>query len=194
VARICFHSDDSYRSIQSGSGFTFVTAGIALDGIKSEIERELLKAEERSGKGDKDWHETTDVAVRLNYMERLLDLSPLVGRVFYGAYPSLQTGEYWGARLDVLSAAIGRYTARGRCHHEMAHEGFTGANRDKLRLELRGRGFRRVTVESAALVTSPQIRCADALSGYIRGQLYDVGTLSQQVLPDIPDWFVDLRT
>ena len=190
MSRVCFHSDDSYIPVTSRE-FAFVTAGIALDGIKSEMRIHLEKAENRSRKGARDWHSTKDPSIRARYIEELLDMSPLVGRVFYGAAGAVPNTSFWRIRVDVLAAAIRRYSGGGRCHHEMAHEGLTSKPRQQLRGDLKDRGFKRVTVEPASVTTDPETRCVDALAGFIRSKLFDGGG-SSSVLPELPDWLVEV--
>lgn len=187
MPRVCFHSDDSFRK----SGCEFVTAGLALDGIKSEIKTILTKIESRSGKGQRDWHSTKDPLIRARYVEGVLSSSPFVGRVFYRAAPRLQSSEYWDFRVEALTLAVLKYTHRGRCHHEIAQEGFTAGSRLKLQRELKGRGLKRVTVEPCDVGVDEEIRCADALAGFIRTKLFD-GAGSSELLPALPDWLLNL--
>jgi hypothetical protein len=189
MARVCFHTDDSY-SATGEKHFSFVTAGIALDGIKSEMKYLLTKVEERTDKGAKDWHSTKDPIIRVRYIEEVLDMSQLVGRIFYGG-GTLLPDQFWKARVDILSAAVERYSQGGTCRHEMATEGLTGRPRQQLERDLRNRGLRRVTVEAASIANDPETRCADALAGYIRAKLFEDSQRSQD-LPSLPDWLVDL--
>src|SRR5438552_638322 len=138
----------------------------------------LENAENRSGKGTRDWHSTKDVAIRVRYIEEVLDLSPLVGRIFFGGEPSIPTSDYWQTRVNILAAAVSRYTHGGRCHHEVAHEGLKLQPRLQLHRALKARGLKRITVESALVATDLEIRCADALAGFIRSKLFDEGTSS----------------
>lgn len=168
----------------------FVIAGIALDGIKSEIAYVLTKLETQTGKGEKDWHSTKDAAIRIRYIEGLLAASQLVGRVFFGGEPAITSEHYWSTRVNVLAEAIRHYSHGGRCHHEIAHEGLTGRPRHQLLKDLRSRGVKRVTVEPANIVRDPETRCADALAGYIRTKLFEDSEWGRG-LPDLPSWLVE---
>jgi hypothetical protein len=152
----------------------------------------LLGVEAATGKGEKDWHSLKDPTRRATYIEELLGLPALVGRVFYGGVDSLHSDDYWRVRVDVLSAAIQRYSHRHRCYHEVAHEGLTGRPRDQLLADLRRRGVKRISVEPANIDRDPETRCADALAGYIRLKLFDQSE-SSKLLPDLPNWLVNCR-
>lgn len=93
-------------------------------------------------------------------------------------------------RVDIIAAAIQRYSHHHRCYHEVAHEGLTGRPRDQLLEDLRGRGLKRITVEPANISRDPETRCADALAGYIRTKLFDESR-SSTLLPDLPAWLID---
>jgi hypothetical protein len=98
--------------------------------------------------------------------------------------------DVWRARLDTLGAAIKAFTT-GDCEHLMAPEGLKGASRYQLRTGLTKAGHKRVVVESAVHKHDPEVRLADAMAGYIRGELYRDG--ERATLTNIPDHFLKLE-
>ena len=79
--RICFYSDDSYGAC-GHKRHNVVVAGIALMADRTNINRALLEAEKRSKKGLADWH-STPAQVKEDYLEAVLDIAGIQGRVFY---------------------------------------------------------------------------------------------------------------
>lgn len=190
MARICFYSDDSFLSLGNLAA-PFVVAGLALDASKTAVAQSLLEAEARSGKGTRDWHDVRDPGVRVDYIERVLSISALRDRIFFSARDRVVCAEYWGTRLDVLTAAIRAYSHGGRCHHEVFPEGLPLQPRLHLREDLKARGIRRLTVQSAAFDTNPEVRCADALANYVRVRLFHAERAGR-LMPELPDWLVRL--
>ena len=129
--------------------------------------------------------------MRETYLEAVLDIPALRGRIFYRAFDALASNEKWGARVDTLESAIAAFTP-GDCHHAMFPEGLTGNPRWQLRNDLKKRGCDGVTVGSAQFHSDPEVRLADAIAGYVRGELYR-GDGQRAALTNIPDWFVDLE-
>lgn len=189
MRRICFYSDDSYKPCGDGL-FHFVVAGVAIDGDKLAIREALLTAEQASGKGTTDWHSTKDPVIRSRYLELVLSIRSLTGRVFYGARDRLSPADYWEARLEVLALAVGSYS-NAPCRYSVAHEGFTSNPREKLRRDLVKRGVRRLEITAGEMESKPEIRLVDALAGYIRGERFG-GSRASSLFPNMPGWFVDL--
>jgi hypothetical protein len=189
--RIRFYSDESYAPCGNKRSDT-VIAGIALSEDRINVRDALLQAEGTSRKGHfADWRCTTAQA-RADYIDAVLGIPAIKGRVFFQGFDALPNGQRSDVNVSTLSAAIRTYTP-GNCHHQMMPEGFRSAGRRyNLRCELKKRGCEGVTVESADFIAHPEVRLADALAGYIRGELYrEDGT--RAVLTNLPDWFVDLQ-
>ena len=147
----------------------------------------LVAAERRSGKGLRDWHKT-DRRAREYYLSLVLDISDV--DIFYTAYDRLHSSACFGARADVLAAAIRRFSP-GDCHHMVLPEGLKGAPRRQLLNMLIGAGCSRVTVESVDFFQNPEVRLADAMAGMIRAEIYRGG--NRAPLTNIPERFVDLE-
>lgn len=186
--RICFYSDDSYGAC-GNKRHHVVVAGIALMADRTNVNRALLEAEKKSKKGIMDWH-SAPPRVREAYLEEVLAIEAIRGRVFYHPFDALLAKDYWRARVTALSAAINRYTP-GDCQHRMLPEGLKSNPRHQLRTDLKKCGCERVTVESAQLIMDPEVRLADALAGYVRVELYRDG--ERAVLHNLPDWFLSLE-
>jgi hypothetical protein len=189
LRRLRFYTDDSY--IPCGKRLVHtVVAGIAISADLANIKSQLLEAESRSKKYLSDWYHTRPVSTRERYLDAVLDISALRGRIFYRAFDTVAPNEKWGARVDTLESAINAFTP-GDCHHAMFPEGLMGNPRHQLRMDLRRRGCDRVTVESAQFSAEPEVRLSDAIAGYVRGELYR-GDGGRAILTNIPDWFLDL--
>ena len=187
--RICFYSDDSYSPCGKKRCHV-VVAGAAISADRTNIREALFEAEQKSKKGLKDWRKTDTVA-RERYIDAVLAIPGLRGRVFYRPFDSLVSKEYWEARVVTLARAIQIYAPRD-CHNQMFPEGLTGNPRNQLRHDLRKKGCERVTVESAQFIMDPEVRLSDALAGYIRGELYR-GDGQRAVLTNLPDWFSNVE-
>ncbi len=188
--RIRFYSDDSYRSCGKRQ-FHAVVAGIAVEADRTNVRRQLMEAERVSKKGLSDWHQSRPPSVREKYMEAVLDIRALRGRIFYCAFDCLTPDLYWNARVHTLRAAISVFTP-GNCHHAMAHEGLQSNPRRRLGIDLANRGCERVTVDSAQFHAEPEVRLSDAIAGYVRGELFR-GDGQRAPLTNLPDSFVDLE-
>lgn len=187
--RICFYSDDSYSPCGKKRCHV-VVAGAAISADRANIREALLEAEKKSKKGIRDWRKT-DSGAREKYIDSVLAIPGLNGRIFYHPFDSLTSKEYWDARLVTLTRSIGIYTP-GDCHHQMFPEGLQGKPRNQLKYDLKNNGCERVTVESAQLIMDPEVRLSDALAGYIRGELYR-GDGQRAALTNLPDWFLNLE-
>jgi hypothetical protein len=188
--RICFYSDDSY--VPCGKKHRhFVVAGVALEADRTNVNRYLLDAERHSGKGRSDWHKTRPDSMKARYLEAVLEIDAIRGRVFYYPFDVLHTREFFNARATALGAAITTFTP-GDCHHRMFPEGLQGQPREQLKSALRAMGHKLVAAESAQFNTDPEVRLADALAGYIRGELYR-GDGGRSQLTNLPDSFVNLE-
>ncbi len=188
MRRICLYSDDSQSPYHMGL-FHFVVAGVALDGEKKPVRETLLRAEDTSGKGTTDWNKTTDPLVRLDYIESVLGIECLRGRAFYRSHDAISPKKYWPARIATVVEAIKAF-GEGYCRFEIAHEGLTVENRERLKRELRRLNLRRLETVTGKMMHKPEIRVADALAGYVRSKLF--GGTAAIALPDIPRWFIKL--
>jgi hypothetical protein len=187
--RICFYTDDSYSPCGQGLRHA-VIAGAAISAERMDVRRLLLEAETSSQKGIRDWYHA-DERAREKYIEAVLDIGNLRGRIFYFPFDGLYTSGYWDARIQTLTRAIAVFTP-GDCHHAIFHEGLQGKPRFQLKNDLRERGCERVTVDSAQLIMDPEVRLSDAIAGYVRSELYR-GNGERAVLTNIPDWFENLE-
>lgn len=189
MQRIRFYSDDSYSPNGRPKLFHTVVAGVAISADRTNIRQALIEAERLSKKKLTDWR-TTPADYRERYLEAILQISGLHGRIFYRAYDSIAMGDHGGARVETLRGAISKFTP-GDCHHEMYHEGLQSKPRHLLRKELRERGCERVTVETAQFIMDPEVRLSDAIAGYVRAELYR-GHGQRAPLTNLPDWFIEL--
>jgi len=188
--RIRFYSDDSYQIFAKKTAH-FVVAGVAICHDRADIRRLLLEAERVSRRGLKDWRATHSADERERYLDAVLDIPALNGRIFFSPFDALSPSDYWNARVDTLEAAIAVFTP-GDCHHVMHPEGLQGNPRHQLRMELKKRGCERVTVDPAQFAMDPEVRLSDALAGYVRVEMYR-GDGQRAVLTNIPAEFVNLE-
>ena len=192
MSRVRFYSDDSYSPNGQRFFFHMVVAGVAISADRENVTKALLEAESRSKKGIKvDWR-GTPTRIKADYMDIVLGIPGLRGRVFYHPFDSLRMHEHSNAREDTLQRVIARFTTGRDCHHAMHHEGLKGKPRHLLRLALQDRGCDGVTVETAELKSDPEVRLSDALAGYIRAELYR-GDGNRAALTNLPDWFENLE-
>jgi hypothetical protein len=190
MQRIRFYSDDSYSHNGKPKQFHIVVAGFALSADRENIRKALAAAEQLSKKGLVDWNKSP-AQMRERYIDAVLAIPGLHGRIFYLAVDSLPMPRHGEPRLQALNSAIGRFTT-GDCHHQMFPEGMRQSRqRHALRKALIVCGCERVTVETAQFVMDPEVRLSDALAGYIRGELYR-GDGERAKLTNLPDWFLDL--
>jgi hypothetical protein len=187
VHRVRLFSDDSYKGCGDGM-FNISTAGIALVGDRSRLRDALLEAEDASGKGTRDWHETKEIVTRERYIEHVLRIQELRGRVFYGVRGAIELKRHSELRLDVIAAGIISLSQSGN-HHDVAHEGLPSQGRYALRSALLERGIRRVTMEKGGM-DKPEIRLVDALSGFVRAAAFPDPLGRDEMMGPIPDWFV----
>jgi hypothetical protein len=188
--RVRFFSDDSYASCRQGKRHDFVVAGVAIEYDRTNVSRALLEAEQSTQKGRRDWFRTPRDK-RERYLEAVLGINSIRGRIFYCPFDCISKSQYWQARLDALGAAIIVFTP-GHCQHLMAHDGLQGNSRHQLRRGLSTNGHTGVVVESGQFENDPEIRLADAIAGYVRSELYR-GDGQRSALTNIPDFFVDLE-
>jgi hypothetical protein len=184
VGNVYFFSDETG---QHSGGKYFVVAGVAFAKYRNWIAEEVQHAERASGKGKQDWKGTKNVAIRADYLNRILEIGNLNGTVFYAAYENHQK-EYWDYTVDAIGMAIRRFAPDA--HSIIRHQGFNYRTREKLKAELTTSGT------SFEIQTGADKRCeirlADALSAFIGIVKYS-GSDSANHYPDVPDWFVDLK-
>lgn len=191
MQRIRFYSDDSYSHNGKPKQFHIVVAGCALSYDRENIRNALIEAERISNKGLLDWHKSPP-AVRERYIDAVLALPNLKGRVFYLPVDSMPMPRHGESRLYALNRAIEVFTT-GDAHHQMFPEGLRQSKqRHLLRKALNACGKERVTVETAQFVMDPEVRLSDALAGYIRGEIYR-GDGNRSELTNLPDWFINLE-
>jgi hypothetical protein len=178
-----FFSDETG---QHTGGKYFVVAGIALTKYRKWIVDDITHAERASGKGKQDWKGTKNVAIRSDYIERVLNIENLNGSVFYAAYEDNQK-QYWDYTVDALARAIQFFAPDEHCI--IRHQGFNHKTREKLKasLAISGASFEIQTGD----IKRSEIRLADALAGFIGVVKYS-GTDSANYYPDVPGWFLNL--
>jgi hypothetical protein len=123
------------------------------------------------------------------YIESVLKLESLKGRVFYGSRGARPLKHHGVLRVDVIEAGI-LALSTDENHHELAHEGLPSQGQFALRNALRGRGVKRISVVSGAEGRSPEIRLVDALAGFIRGASFADHAGHDERITDVPEWFL----
>lgn len=179
-------SDDS-KAHCGGGLFNIVVAGVVL-GYDTAITDALVGIELRSKKGTRSWSSTRDPEMRSAYLDAVLALPELRGKVFFGAFMGVSPRLEDTAREDVLFRAITAVTGGRKEKIEIVPEGLSAIPRRRLERALRARGVKKLKACSEALWL-PETRLTDALSGAIRERLagsYDA------VLLDLPDWFLNV--
>jgi hypothetical protein len=168
-------------------GKYFTVAGVVFATNRKWNRHDLLQAESVSMKEKKDWHSTKNIAQRIKYIEVVLQMPDLQGRVFYCTCRNNQKN-YWELTVDSLELAI-KQLCDG-CVTLVHHQGFNASTRDKLRKDLKARGLD-VKVIPGDQSIKPEVRLADALCGFIG--VHEGGGPLCAKYPELPAWFVDLK-
>ncbi len=164
MQRVYVYSDESSRK---GGEAVFVVAGLAIEAYHNVVWRALQEAEEKSGKGLRDWHSTRDPKTRRRYLEAALAIPEIEGRVFYRVYEPL-LADPWSATVETLAEVVERFGGEEKTC-VLAHEGFTKGSREKLKRAVeRSPAAGNIEVASGNLNGSPMIRLADSLAGLLR--------------------------
>jgi hypothetical protein len=169
-------------------GKYFIVAGVAFDSYRKWNRHDLLQAEAVSMKDRKDWSDTKNAYQRIKYIEVVLGMGGLRGRVFFACYRN--TKDYWNLTVATLDAALHHFCG-GDCRRLISHQGFNSQTRYKLRKALTARGWR-VEVDPAGQKLHPEMRLADALCGYL-GICHNEDSKVADKFPEMPDWFVNLN-
>lgn len=187
MGRVYIYSDESS---QKGTDAAFVVAGVAVAEYHNVIWRALLEVEQETNKGTRDWHRTKEPKTRRRYLEAALAIPQLEGRIFYRAHEP-RPGDLWRATIDTLGAAV-RHFAEGELS-VLAHEGFTAANRARLKQAvMRSGAADKVEVATGKFDANPVIRLADSLAGFLRLLLVDPQRADR--FADLKhEWFVELK-
>jgi hypothetical protein len=173
---------------QHSNGRYFLVCGVVLVTHQKWIQDQLHHAERVSDKGRQDWKGTKNVRQRSRYIEEVLEIQNLKGRVFYAAYADNQKN-YWQYTVDALTKAIVKLGADGRCL--MRHQGFNYNTRTKLADALACAGCD-YEIQTGSEKRA-EIRLADALCGYVGLVMFNSESQFAKYFPDLPDWFIDLH-
>lgn len=98
-------------------GKYFIVAGVAFGSYRNWNRQDLLKAERVSLKERKDWADTKNPYQRIRYIEIILGLTGLQGRVFFACYRN--TKDYWDLTVETLDAAMHHF-CRDDCRRLIA--------------------------------------------------------------------------
>jgi hypothetical protein len=159
LERVYIYTDES----NDPHGGILSIAGLALTDHVWAVRNKLLKIEELSGKDSRDWHKTKEVKTRVRYLELVVEVEELAGRLFFQTHPHPVNS--FDATVETLSNAILEFGAGRQC--VTIHEGFTGATRLKLQKALRALEHNAV-VDSGSIRNEPRVRLADSLAGFCR--------------------------
>lgn len=138
-------------------GRHFIVAGVAFGHYRRWNRHDLLHAENVSLKGRKDWHETKNIAQRVQYIEIVLELERLREHMFYTHFTDTSKEHYWQHTVDTLCLAIAHFTDQETA--VVHHQGLNGGSRDRLKKNLRERSYK-VHVKPAPQELKPEVRQA----------------------------------
>jgi hypothetical protein len=152
---------------QDDASSVFVVVAVVSAEKQDELRQALLDIEQDAGTGHRKWHKSRP-ALRLRYLNLILERNLAPGNVFFGAYP--KPLPYFFPFVDVLERAIktkalAPYTAR------IFVDGIDRQKAGELTNALRLRGVSLEMVKSRRDESEPLIRLADMWAGCIRAAL-----------------------
>lgn len=181
-----------YFSDETGAhtgGRCFLVGGVAMLNRRLWTRDQLVQVERVSGKDTKDWHDTKNPVQRRRYIEEVLKIDALNGAVFSSEYRD-NGKRYFDCTVDALTRAIERFGQHR--HNIIIHQGFAYGARQKLKTELKKLGCS-FDIQPGNQDRRPEIRLADSLCGYL-AMMRDPGNRHASAFPNVPEWFIDLKT
>ncbi|NQU82537.1 MAG: DUF3800 domain-containing protein [Parcubacteria group bacterium] len=160
------------ESGQDTKGVLFLVTVVITNKIsKEKIEKELLKIEDMIGKKIK-WHGVS-FEQRVDYLEAVLDIKEIKSSIFYSIYKT--TKEYTSLTTYTIAKAIG-VKAKKPYEATIIIDGLNEKERQRTKVGLRQLGVKYKKVRGIKDESSPLVRLADALAGFVRdyeeGQSY----------------------
>jgi hypothetical protein len=157
---------------QDTEGRLFIAATVMVVEEQMRIRTLLERIEEESGKRSRKWTKAT-LRQRLAYLEPVLRLSPLHGRLFYAHYA--HPAAYLPCVLDTIAGAVATVAAGHPCQATVLIDGLQKTLRHQtaaeLRRQLRGQGVTIDKVRGLNEESDALMRLADALAGCVRHAL-----------------------
>lgn len=137
-----------------------------LEKEKEGIEQLLLDIEQSSGKHIKKWQKTRK-AERLSYMREILRCARLKHSLFYGQFDHAGK-EYLTLTIYSLSKLVFSIDPNGQRSVSVVIDALTQKERQAVGRDLRRFGIRTDKIRGKKDESSPMLRLADALAGFVR--------------------------
>lgn len=153
---------------QDTKGDIFLVSVVITQEDRQEISEQLIRVEEKSGKGNVKWNDAEE-NLKKTYIRQVLKLRSLRGKLSYSVYPG--TKDYLSRTVLTTARAITSFSKE----NYKAIVFVDGLQKSKIRwfgselrhLQIRTEKVRGVRKEE----TEPLLRLADALCGFIRVSL-----------------------
>lgn len=147
----------------------FLVSVVIVEADREQIEPELVQIEKESSKGRRKWMETREVQ-RISYIQKVLSLPALKGRLFFATYPPAK--DYFTKTVATTASAITHYTTEDDYRATILIDGLPKTLIPRVGSALRHMQIRTLKVRGVRKEESDAfMRLADAICGFVRAAM-----------------------